>query len=196
MKTDTLEVSVEGFSARLECRGVLNGGRYMRTPTVWIAAFAASVLLMGENTQAGDIALDKVPKVVMDAVQARIQDGKVSGAAKVKDPESGKEVYEISMDRDGMNVDLTVSPEGAISLVERQITRKELPAPVAAMLQEKYPKSKYRVIEEATAVNGAEDKLLHYEVMLMTPEKQLRAVRLDLEGKILKDEKQTPEEDD
>jgi len=150
---------------------------------------------VGESTQAGDIALDKVPKVVMDAVQARIQDGKVSGAAKVKDPD-GKEVYEISMDRDGMNVDLTVSPEGAISLVERQITRKELPAPCLATLQEKYPKSKYRVIEEATAVNGTEDHLLHYEVMLMTPEKQLRAVRLDLEGKILKDEKQTPEEDD
>jgi hypothetical protein len=169
----------------------------MRTPTtVWIAAFVGCTLLMGQNTQAGDIALDKVPKPVMDAVQARIPEAKVSGAAKVKDPASGEEVYEISMDRDGMNIDLTVSPEGKISLIETQITRKELPAPVAATLQDKYPKSKYRVIEAATAVNGSEDKLLHYEVMLMTPEKQLRAVRLDLEGKILKDEKQTPEEDD
>jgi hypothetical protein len=153
------------------------------------------VLLVGESTQAGDIALDKVPKVVMDAVQTRIQDAKVAGAAKIKDP-NGEEVYEIGMDREGMAIDLTVTPEGNITLIERQITRKELPEPIITTLAGKYPKAKYRVIQEATQVKGTEESLLHYEVLLITTEKQIRAVQLDAAGKILKEEKQTAEEDE
>lgn len=147
-------------------------------------------------TDAGEIALDKVPKVVLDKVKARFANAEVTGAGKEK-TEDGKEVYEISLENESYNnIDVTVTPEGTIILIEQQIERKGLPAPVGKTLEAKYPKSRYRIVEEVIEVEGADEKLVYYEVLLVTPEKKMWAVQLDPEGKIVAVEEKSEEEDD
>ncbi len=163
-------------------------------------------LLLGTlagGATAGEVTLDKVPAPVMDAVKAWFADAKVTGAGKEKTPE-GQEVYEISLENKSYpNIDVTVTTEGAILLIEKQITRKNLPEPVLTSLEGKYAKAKYKIVEEiidvveSTEVAGKkEEKLRAYEVLLMTPEKQLWSVELGLDGKILKEEKKPLEEED
>jgi len=167
----------------------------MRTSTLRFGAGLALPVLVAV-AQAGEVALDKVPKPVLDAVQARFADTKVTGAGKEK-TEAGNEVYEISLeDKDYRNIDVTVTPEGAIVLIEQEITRKDLPEPVAKTLESKYPKAKYRIVEKLIEATEKEEKLTSYEVLLITTQKQIRAVQLDLEGKILKEEKKTSEEEE
>ena len=146
---------------------------------------------------AGDVALDKVPQPVMEAIKARFTEAKVTGAAKEKTPE-GQEIFEISLENKNLNTtDVTITPEGAIVLIENQITRKELPAPVLKTLEGKYPKARYKIVEQIIDVAAAKEETLRgYEVILMTPEKQLWAVELGLDGKIVKEEKQPLEEDE
>ena len=155
----------------------------------------AAMLCVGNFAQAGDVALDKVPKVVLDAAQARFGEAKVKGAAHEKTPE-GQEVYEVSLDQKGQNIDMTLTSEGAITLIEQQITRKELPKEVLATLDAKYPKSKYRIIESLIEVKDKEEKLSSYEVLLITPQKQIRAIQLGLDGKIMKEEKKSTEDEE
>jgi len=155
----------------------------------------ASLVGLGGFAHAADVALDKVPKVVLDAAQARFPEAKVKGAAHEKTPE-GVEIYEVSMDAKGQNVDMTLSPDGTLTLIEQQLTRKELPKEVAATLDAKYPKSKYRLIESLIEVKDKEEVLSSYEVLLITPQKQIRAVQLGLDGKIMKEEKKSAEDEE
>src|SRR5437870_6912972 len=74
------------------------------------------------------VPLDKVPKAVMEAVKARFKDVKVTGASKEK--EEGKILYEITFKIDRRNVDVTLTPEGQIVLIEKEIAAKDLPKAV------------------------------------------------------------------
>ncbi len=169
----------------------------MRRFISWFGAGIVTMLpFLVAVAYAGDVALEDVPKVVLESVKARFTDAKVTGTAKEK-TEDGKEIYEISLeDSTQNNIDVTVTPEGAITLIEKQISRKELPAPVGKTLEDKYPKSRYRIVEEVIEVNGKDEKLVYYEVLLMTPKKELWAVELDLDGKILVVEAKSEEEED
>ena len=91
---------------------------------------------------------------------------------------------------------MTVTPEGAITLIERQIARKQLPVPVAKTLRDKYPKARYRIVEEVIEVRAKEEKLVYYEVLLVTSQKQIWGVELGLDGQIIKTEDKTSEEEE
>ena len=156
----------------------------------------ALLLALAPSAHAAEVELDQVPKVVMDAVTARFADAKVKAAATEKTPE-GDEVYEINLEgKDLNNIDATLSPEGAIVLIEQQIDRERLPEAIAKTLEAKYPKARYRLIEEVITMEDKEEKLTRYEVLLITRQKQIRSVELGLDGKILKVEKKTSEEED
>lgn len=167
----------------------------MRRLTAWFG-MACVLPFLVTAAHAGDVALGDVPPVVMESIKARFTEAKVTGAAKEK-TEDGKEIYEISLEDASQNtIDVTITPEGAITLIEKQISRKELPAPVSKTLDEKYPKSRYRLVEEMIQVSGKEEKLAFYEVLLVTPKKELWSVQLDLEGKIVLVEAKTDEEEE
>lgn len=144
---------------------------------------------------AADLTPDKLPAPVLATVKARFPDLKIAAAASEKN-EEGNLIYEVSLDNSGLNIDATFTPEGPMVLMEKEITRAELPAPVVATLEKDFPKARYRLLEEVFAVKDKEETLIRYEVVLITPQKQIRGLEIATDGKVLKIEKRTQEEED
>jgi hypothetical protein len=172
------------------------GEGFMRRLIDWTGLVLVTVLAVAVPlAYAVDVPLDQVPKPIMDTVKARFADIKVVSAGKEK-AEDGNLIYEITLDDKGMNIDATLSPEGKLVLIEKQITRKDLPEKVAKALESKFPKSRYRKVEAVFNVKDEEETLGYYEVLLITPQKLIRGVELAADGKILKVEKKTSEEEE
>ena len=138
-----------------------------------------------------EIPLGKVPPPVMEAAKARFKDAEVTNAAKEID--EGKVVYEVTLKLKGQNIDVILAPEGEILLIERAITRKDLPTAVAKALEDKYPEATYKVVEEVIKVEKKQEKLEYYEARLMTAEKKRLEVKVTPAGKIVKGEDAGPD---
>ena len=165
----------------------------MRRRVARLGAGAGTLLwFLAGISQAIEVPVDSVPGPVTNTVAARFPGIDVEGYAR-EQTEEGAIVYEVSLDSEGKTIDLTLTPEGALTLIEKEISRKDLPAPVTKTLDGEYPKARFRLVEEAIEVNGKEEKLEYYEVLLMTRDKQLRAVQLSPDGKVLKVEKKGEE---
>jgi hypothetical protein len=167
----------------------------MRRLITWFGTgTAVMVLLSFAVARAGEekavveeeIAIDKVPKLVLDAVKARFKGAEVTGAAKEMD--GGKLVYELSLKDKGKKIDVILTPEGAIVLFEKEIAREDLPKPVAKALEDKYAKATYKIVEEVIKNEEKKEKLAFYEVLLVTADKKMLAVHVSTEGKILVEE--------
>lgn len=167
----------------------------MRRLAIGPVLLVSALLAGAPPASAAEVTLDKVPAPVMETVKARFPDLKIVEAATEKN-EQGETIFEISLDNNGMNIDATFTPEGPMVLMEKQITRAELPAPVAAALDKKFPKARYRIVEEVLQVKDKQETFAYYEVLLITPQKQIRGVEIAADGKILKVEKKTTEEED
>lgn len=115
------------------------------------------------------VPLDKLPKAVKGAVEKRFPKVEMKSASKEKDGD--KVVYEVSLKKDGKNVDVTVTEAGAITLIEQQIDFKDLPKAVAKTFEEKYPKAKYEIVESVTKVADGKETLEYYEAKLMAGDK-------------------------
>lgn len=156
---------------------------------------AAGLLVLAAGTRADEekVPLDKVPKVVMDAVKARFPSAKVVGAE--KETENGKTVYEIGIKDKDQNIEVTLTPEGKITEIEKEIPAKAMPKVVTAALEKKYPKATYKMIEEVFKVSGEKEKLEYYEVLLETAAKKKLEVSVTPEGKFTKEEDKSKEKD-
>jgi hypothetical protein len=141
-----------------------------------------SLLMPAVRADEEKVPLDKVPKAVTDAVKAKFPDAKVVGAE--KETEDGKTVYEIAIDNKGRKIEVTLTPEGKIVTVEKEITAAELPKVVADALDKKYPKATIKKIEEIS--KG--DKITAYEALIVTSEKKTLEVSFDPDGKFLEEE--------
>lgn len=165
----------------------------MRRIINWLGAGIGILLLLVTVAYAGeeDVPLDKVPKLVMEAVKARFKDAEVTGAAKEQN-EKGELVYELSLKVEGQNVDVIVAPEGDIRLIEKTIDAKNLPGAVAKALEDKYPKAVYNRLEEVIKVEEKNDQPAYYEALLVTAKKKIKLeVELTADGKIIKEKKAT-----
>ncbi len=127
------------------------------------------------------VPLDKLPKAVTDAVQKRFPKLEMTGASKEK--EKGKVVYEVSLKKDGRNIDVTVTQAGQITLIEQQIDFKDLPKPVAKTFEEKYPNAKYDIIESVTKVADGNETLEYYEATLVAADRKKWEVEVLPDGK-------------
>jgi hypothetical protein len=96
----------------------------------------------------------------------------------------------------GAKIDVTVTPEGTITLLEKEIAAKDLPKAVVKTLEDKYPKATYQTIEEVTKVENKSDKLAYYEVLLVTAQKKKLEVQVDASGKIINEEDKKNDKDD
>jgi len=138
------------------------------------------------------VPLDKLPRAVVDAVKKRFPDAELVSAEKEKD--EGKTVYEVAIKNKGQSIEVTLTPEGVITEIEKQIEAKNLPAAVSKALEDKYPKATYKMIEEVIKVKDGKEKLEYYEVLLTTTDKKKKVeVGVSPEGKILKEEDKTNE---
>jgi len=169
----------------------------MRRPVTWLGIGIASVLLVFVAGARGDeekVSLDKVPGPVVEAVKARFANATVTGASKEK--EKGRVVYEVTIKDKGQNIDVTVTPQGEILLIEKEIAARDLPRAVARALEGKYPRATYKIVEEIVEVAKKQERLAYYEVLLVTAGKETLEVLVTPEGRIVKEEKKKPGEDD
>src|SRR5207302_340764 len=113
--------------------------------------------------QAEEVALDKLPKAVVDSLKARFPGCEITKA--LSETEDNKLVYEVSLKHKGANYDIIVTPEGKINIVEKAIDAKDLPKPVTDALNKKYPKAKINLAEELSDGTG---KITSYEVHITT----------------------------
>jgi uncharacterized membrane protein YkoI len=157
---------------------------------------ASVLLILAAAVQAKEekVALDKVPKPVMDAVKARFKDASVIGAD--QETEDGKLAYEVSVKDKAQSVDVTLTPEGEILSLEKGIAAKALPQAVAKALEDKYLKATLKGAEEITELEKGKEKPAYYEVRLVTADKKKLEVEVSAEGKILNEEEKKSDKDD
>ncbi len=138
--------------------------------------------------QEESIPVSKLPPEIRSAVAARYPTARMTGAA--KETEDGKTFFEVTIKLNGKNIDVTATQSGELTLIEREMSRKDLPAAVLKLLDEKYPKAKFHLVEDVSTVSGAGATLSYYEVQLTDANKQLLEVQVAVDGsKILKEEK-------
>jgi putative PepSY-like beta-lactamase-inhibitor len=156
-----------------------------------LVVFAAGMLVVPAGVRADEekVPLDKLPKAVADAVKAKFPKAELVSADKEKD--NGKEVFEVNIKHEGASIDVTVTPEGKIVLIEKTIAAKDLPKAVADALKAKYPDATIKKVEEISK----DDKIEKYEALIVAKDKQLLEVSFDPTGKFLEEEKKKSEKD-
>jgi hypothetical protein len=129
------------------------------------------------------LALDKLPQGVVDAVKAKFPKAKLVEAA--KEVEGGKTVFEVSIKNGKRNIDVTVSAEGKILTIEKEISIKNLPKAVKEAFDAKYPNATVTLVEEISKP----DTVAAYELVIVTASSQNLEVSFDPQGKFLAEEK-------
>ena len=154
-----------------------------------LVASAVLCVLAGAMARADEekVALDKVPKAVIDAVKAKFEGAELKSASTEK--EGDKLIYEITLKHQGHSIDVSLTADGKIVSIEKTIDRKDLPKPVAEALDSKYPKATIKLVEEVT-----EGDKVNYEVLLVTADKKEVEVVFDPSGKVVKEEKKEKKE--
>ena len=153
----------------------------------WLGAgsiLALLILAVAAPAESDSVRLNMVPLPVLDAVRARFKDARLTGAD--KEVQDGKVIYEIAIKHEGRNIDVTLTPEGAILLIKKQIAAKDLPARVSKALEGTYPQGTYKELEEVITVQGHQERLAYYEVVLVTAQKKTVEVKVSAEGEIVK----------
>jgi hypothetical protein len=159
------------------------------TTMQWFMArlVAVSAVLLGTALMATadeeKVALDKLPQGVVDAVKTRFPKAKMIEAA--KEVEDGKTVYEVTIKSGKRAIDVTVSADGKILSVEKEIAVQEIPKAVTDALSAKYPKATIKSAEEISKP----DTVAAYEMVIVTADSQNLEVSFDPQGKFLAEEK-------
>ena len=147
-------------------------------------ALAAPILADEEK-----VPLDKLPAKVTAAVKEKFKDGELVSA--LKEVADGKTLFEVQLKHKGHAVDVTVTEDGTITVIEKEITAKDLPKAVAAAVEEKFPKATWKKVEEIT-----KGEKITFEVLLTTADKKEFEVVLDPSGKIIETEEKKEEKKD
>ncbi len=154
---------------------------------VMTAVFLFSTVVARAGQSEEELALDEVPKPIMAAVKARFENAEATEAA--KETKGDEVVYEISISPKGQNIDITLTEQADIILIEKTLVAEDLPQAVKEVLEHRYPKATYKTIEEVINVKNKEEKLGYYEVTLMTADEQDLEVEVTPDGRITKESK-------
>jgi Putative beta-lactamase-inhibitor-like, PepSY-like len=156
--------------------------------TLFQALGAAAVLslavLGARGGEEEDIPLAKVPQKVITKVKAKYPGADLRSARR---GEEDKEVYyTVVLEYKDDEYEVTLTPEGEVTEVARDIEIKDLPRAVSEAVGKKYPGA---VLKEASEVREPDEKgKLTYYVELTTAEKKALAVTFDPKGQFVKEE--------
>ncbi len=152
------------------------------------AATALALLVLATPAVAGErVPLHKVPTPVLDTVRARFKDARI--AATEKEREGGKLVYQVTIRHAGQTIDVTLTPEGVMLLIEKEITAKDLPEAVLRALEDRYPRATYKTVEQVVEVEATQERLAYYAVLLVTAQRKTLEALVSADGKVLRVEK-------
>ncbi len=126
-----------------------------------------------------DIKLADLPRSIIDAVKAKFPNAKVKSAE--KGTEEGKPIYEVSIDSEKRNIDVTLNPEGEILSYEKTLLPSERPKVMMQTLKSKYPDATIKLIEEV----WDHGKRTGYEGTIVTDSKKTVEVDFDVNGKLI-----------
>jgi uncharacterized membrane protein YkoI len=138
-----------------------------------------------ENKAEADLELDKIPKLVTDALKAKFPNAEIHKWTKEK--EGDIVVYDIEFKQQDRKFEADIKEDGTIHNWEKEIAAKDLPEAVMKAVEEKYPKSTLKEIMEITSVKDGKDELEGYEVVLETADKKEVEVTVAPDGGILED---------
>jgi RNA polymerase sigma factor (sigma-70 family) len=130
----------------------------------------------------------KVPLPVLEAVLARFPGAQLIEGE--RDTEAGKVVYDLTIKHAGQIIDLLLTPQGSLVLIEKEVTSRDLPDPVSTAIQERYPQARFKKVTEVFKVENERERLHSYDVLLNAPGKR-RTVEVSVapDGTILSEEK-------
>ena len=150
-----------------------------------LAAVALIVLAIPVRADEEKVPLDKVPKAIMETVKKRFPKAEVAGASKEETADK-KTVYEIELKQDGKTTDVTLTPEGVITLIEMEIDAKDVPKAVAETFEAKYPNGKftYKIIEAVYSVKDGKETLDYYEAHVLDGDKKEHEIEVMPDGKV------------
>lgn len=147
-----------------------------------VGLFVALALAVAAQVARADdekIPLDKVPKVVKDAVTARWPMAQIKHASKTEF--NGKAAFELGFNADKAHLHAIVTPEGKVVEIHSEIDIKDLPAKVTAAIKARYAKGK---VEEAEQLADPAGKVRAYEVVVRLDAATLAILEVTPEGKI------------
>jgi|HubBroStandDraft_6_1064221.scaffolds.fasta_scaffold569350_2 hypothetical protein len=111
------------------------------------------------------VPLDKLPKSVTEAIKHRFTKSELVGGAKAT--ENGKTTYEVSLKDGAHKIDVSVSADGKITGMEKEVAMGDLPKAVSSALKAKYPKATYRRFEEVINVKDGNEVSGYYEAIVV-----------------------------
>ena len=101
----------------------------MRTMLLAVACAVLAFTSTGARADEEKIAVDKLPKAVLETVKKRFPKAEITEAAKETDGD--KVEYEVSLKDGETKYDVMLTPDGKITLIEKTISAKDLPKAVA-----------------------------------------------------------------
>ncbi len=126
-----------------------------------------------------DIKPEALPKSVKDAVKAKFPKAKITSAE--KGTEDGKPIYEVSIQSEKRNIDVTLNPEGEILSFEKTLLPSDRPKAMIESLKSKYPDASIKLIEEV----WEHGKKTGYEATIITDSKKTIEVTFDATGMLI-----------
>ena len=142
-----------------------------------------------EKKAEADLELDKIPRVIMDALKAKFPQAEIHKWTKEK--EGDIVVYDIEFIQEDRKFEADIKEDGTIHNWEKEITDKDLPETVKTTVETNYPQSIIKEIMEITAVQDGQDALEGYEIVLETADKKDIEVTVAPDGKILEEDEET-----
>ena len=161
--------------------------------------FGLTGFAVSEDEKESKIALDKVPKAVLDAVSEEFPNAKLEVAETVDD--DGETLYEVELKEAGRSIDVLLDDEGEIYEIEKEIAVGDLPKEVIGALNAKYPGAKIEEAEEVTEYEDDEEEAdeektekaedegedgeeeTYYEVEIVTADGKTLEVEVSADGK-------------
>ena len=149
------------------------------------AALAGFLLAMPAAGAQEKPDLDKIPKIVMDALKAKFPKAEIDKWTREK--EAGIVIYDFEFKQEGRKFEADIKEDGTIHNWEKEISVKDLPEIVREAVEAKYPKAALKEIMAITAVTDGKEALEGYEILLETAGKREIEVSVAPDGKFLED---------
>ena len=147
-----------------------------------LAAVVALTAVLARADDEEKVPIDKLPKAVTDAIKDKYPGAELVSAT--KDTDDDGVTYDVTIKYKKQELDVTLTPEGKIVQVEREIEVKEVPKVVHDAVKKKYPGS---TIKGASEISK-DDKVAEYELEIVTKDKKTLDVTFDKDGKFIEEE--------
>jgi uncharacterized membrane protein YkoI len=147
-------------------------------------AHVLAVFLLAASAAAQDKKED-IPKKVATTLLAKFPKAQIDTWTKEKEGDAF--AYDIEFKQDGHRFGAYIKEDGTLLSWEREVAVKNLPRPVAAAVDRKYPKSRIKEAMEGFEVKDGKDVLDSYEVVVETAEKREVELTIAPDGRILED---------